>query len=43
MKNWTPWVIFIVFAVIILLLNIVYVKSVVTSDLPLWFKFFLLR
>lgn len=44
--KWKDWLLFIFYCLVIvvaIVFTIFYIKSIVTADIPVWLKFFLLR
>lgn len=42
-KNWLPFIFYYLVVVAIIVFVIFYIKSIVTADIPVWLKLFLLR
>lgn len=42
-KNWLPFIFYCLVVVVAIVFIIFYIKSIVTADIPIWLKLFLLR
>lgn len=43
LKDWLPFIFYCLVVVVAIIFAIFYIKSVVTADIPVWLKLFLLR
>lgn len=43
LKNWLPFIFYCLVVVAAIVFMIFYIKSIVTADIPVWLKLFLLR
>lgn len=43
LKNWLPFIFYCLVVVAVIVFMIFYIKSIVTADIPVWLKLFLLR
>ena len=42
-KDWLPFIFYCLVVVAVIVFAIFYIKNIVTADIPVWLKFFLLR
>nr|DAO01114.1 MAG TPA: hypothetical protein [Caudoviricetes sp.] len=43
LKDWLPFIFYCLVVVVVIIFAIFYIKSIVTVDIPVWLKLFLLR
>lgn len=43
LKDWLPFIFYCLVIVTVIIFVIFYIKSIVTADIPVWLKLFLLR